>query len=137
MYQFESQACRNTTMKFKNAVLTVLPILSWLPKYRKSYIVGDLLSGITVCLTVIPQSIAFALLAGLPPQYGFYSSFVGPLVYTLFGGISEISVGPTTLLALMCSNLTSLDLAYAQLLSFTSGLAVLLAGILRLGKEKL
>lgn len=54
-----------------------VPITQWLPKYRRSYILEDVVAGLTVALTVIPQGIADAALAGLPPQYGLYSSFMG------------------------------------------------------------
>lgn len=54
-----------------------VPIAEWLPKYRKSYILQDVVAGLTVALTVIPQGIADAALAGLPPQYGLYSGFMG------------------------------------------------------------
>lgn len=57
-----------------------LPITEWLPKYRKSYILQDIMAGVTVALTVIPQGIADAALAGLPTQYGLYAGFMGKLV---------------------------------------------------------
>lgn len=54
-----------------------VPVLEWLPKYHKSYIVPDMVAGLTVALTVIPQGIADAALAGLPSQYGLYAGFMG------------------------------------------------------------
>lgn len=54
-----------------------LPIIDWLRKYRKSYILPDIVAGLTVALTVIPQGIADSALAGLPPQYGLYAGFMG------------------------------------------------------------
>lgn len=60
-----------------------LPVLKWLPKYKKSYIVPDLVAGLTVALTVIPQGIADAALAGLPTEYGLYAGFMGCFVYFL------------------------------------------------------
>lgn len=54
-----------------------VPIVQWLPKYHKSYFLPDLLAGVTVALTVIPQGIADSALAGLPPEYGLYSGFMG------------------------------------------------------------
>jgi sodium-independent sulfate anion transporter 11 len=59
------------------------PILKWLPKYKKSYIIADLVAGLTVALTVIPQGIADAALAGLPTEYGLYAGFMGCFVYFL------------------------------------------------------
>lgn len=54
-----------------------LPITEWSPRYRKSYILQDIVAGLTVALTVIPQGIADAALAGLPTQYGLYAGFMG------------------------------------------------------------
>lgn len=57
-----------------------LPITEWLPKYRKSYILPDIVAGLTVALTVIPQGIADAALAGLPTEYGLYAGFMGEII---------------------------------------------------------
>lgn len=54
-----------------------LPVLEWLPKYKKSYFLPDVVAGLTVALTVIPQGIADAALAGLPTEYGLYAGFMG------------------------------------------------------------
>jgi solute carrier family 26 (sodium-independent sulfate anion transporter), member 11 len=58
-------------------LLRKVPVLEWLPKYRKSYILADIVAGLTVAMTVIPQGIADAALAGLPTQYGLYAGFMG------------------------------------------------------------
>jgi solute carrier family 26 (sodium-independent sulfate anion transporter), member 11 len=54
-----------------------IPITKWLPRYRKPYFIPDVVAGVTVALTVIPQGIADAALAGLPPEYGLYAGFMG------------------------------------------------------------
>jgi hypothetical protein len=54
-----------------------VPVLEWLPKYKRSFLLQDIVAGLTVALTVIPQGIADAALAGLPPQYGLYAGFMG------------------------------------------------------------
>lgn len=54
-----------------------VPVTEWLPKYRRSYILQDMVAGLTVALTVIPQGIADAALAGLPTEYGLYAGFMG------------------------------------------------------------
>lgn len=59
----------------------VFPIINWLPKYSKEFLVRDIIAGLTVGLTVIPQGLAYAILAGLPSQYGLYASFMGVFVY--------------------------------------------------------
>lgn len=81
----------------------MIPVVTWIGKYGKEYLVGDAVAGITVGLMVIPQAIAYANLAGLPPIYGLYSSFMGGFVYTIFGTAKDIAVGPTALMSLIVS----------------------------------
>jgi Sulfate permease family len=56
-----------------------IPVAEWLPKYKRSFFLQDVVAGLTVALTVIPQGIADAALAGLPPQYGLYAGFMGEI----------------------------------------------------------
>ena len=63
----------------------IFPILEWAPQYKKAYLKGDLSAGITVGILLIPQGMAYAMIAGLPPIYGLYASFIPPLVYSIFG----------------------------------------------------
>lgn len=95
-------------------------------------------TGITVGLTVIPQAIAYAGVAGLPPQYGLYSSFMACFVYTVFGSVKDSAIGPTAIAAILTrENLHGLGPEFAVLLAFLSGCVELLMGILQLGKEPL
>ena len=110
-----------------------LPITAWLPFYTKDKLVKDTLAGFTIGLMVIPQSIAFAFIAGLPPQYGLYSSFLPPMVYIFLGSVPAITIGPTTLMALICQPYTSLNASYAPMLSLVNGLIILACGIMNLG----
>ena len=87
----------------------------------------------TVGLTVIPQGIAYAIVAGLPPQYGLYSAFMGCFVYCVFGSSKDITIGPTAIMALMTSVHAQYGPAYAVLLAFLSGLIILACGLLQLG----
>ncbi|KAH9628522.1 hypothetical protein HF086_008042, partial [Spodoptera exigua] len=73
----------------KRLVCGVFPILQWSRTYDASSAVGDLIAGITIALTLVPQSIAYASLAGFEPQYGLYSSFMGPFVYAIMGFLVE------------------------------------------------
>jgi len=114
-------------------LLSLLPICTWLPSYSVSAGVSDLIAGLTVGLTVVPQGIAYALVAGLPPQYGLYSAFMGCFVYTVLGSSKDITIGPTAIMALMTGVHAQYGPAYAVLLSFLSGLIILLCGLLRLG----
>ena len=80
------------------------PIVEWLPKYGKEKAVCDFTAGLTVALTVIPQSLAYANLAGLPVQYGLYSSFMGVFIYCLMGTSKDVTLGPTAIMSLIVRN---------------------------------
>ncbi|XP_063235375.1 sodium-independent sulfate anion transporter-like isoform X2 [Bacillus rossius redtenbacheri] len=111
-----------------------VPVLAWLPRYSLEDAVSDLVAGVTVGLTLMPQAIAYAALAGLGPQYGLYSAFAGSFVYILFGTCKEVNIGPTALISLLTFNYThgsNPDLAV--LLCFLSGCVELLCGLLHLG----
>ncbi|XP_049699523.2 sodium-independent sulfate anion transporter [Helicoverpa armigera] len=111
-----------------------LPITKWLPEYNSEKALADLIAGITVGLTVIPQALAYATLAGLSPQDGLYSSFMGCFVYIVFGSCKDITLGPTALLALMThQQIQDRNPDYAVLLCFLSGVVQLVMGILHLG----
>ncbi|XP_035212417.1 sodium-independent sulfate anion transporter-like isoform X2 [Stegodyphus dumicola] len=111
-----------------------LPIVVWLPKYSVEDLKGDLIAGITVALTVIPQGLALAMLAGLPPQYGLYTAFMGCFMYTIFGSCKDLTIGPTAIMSLMTSEHTAAGgVTYVILITFLSGCIQLLMGILNLG----
>uniref|UniRef100_A0A1B0DCH0 SLC26A/SulP transporter domain-containing protein n=1 Tax=Phlebotomus papatasi TaxID=29031 RepID=A0A1B0DCH0_PHLPP len=76
----------------KSTLLKRLPILNWLPKYQLNYLFSDFVAGLTVGLTAIPQGIAYAVVAGLEPQYGLYSGFMGCFMYFLFGSCKDITI---------------------------------------------
>ncbi|GBP59958.1 Sodium-independent sulfate anion transporter [Eumeta japonica] len=110
------------------------PIVRWGRHYSAGAAVGDLIAGVTVALTLIPQSIAYASLAGLQPQYGLYASFAGGFVYAVTGSCPQINIGPTALLSLLTftyTNGTNPD--FAVLLCFIGGLLQLVAGAAQLG----
>ena len=94
---------------------------------------SDLIAGLTVGLTVIPQGIAYAIVAGLPPQYGLYSAFMGCFVYCVFGSCKDITIGPTAIMALMTSVHAQYGPEYAILLTLLSGIIILFCGLLQLG----
>lgn len=121
-------------LKGKTFVEKRIPIVSWLPKYNTEDLVADIIAGVTVGLTVMPQALAYAALAGLEPQYGLYSSFLGCFVYTVFGSCKDITIGPTALMSLMTyQQVYNRNEDYAVLLCFLSGCLMVLMAVLRLG----
>lgn len=80
----------------KQIMMNRLPILKWVPTYRLSYLFYDFIAGLTVGLTAIPQGIAYAIVAGLPAQYGLYSGFVGSFVYLIFGSSKDVTIGKSS-----------------------------------------
>ncbi|XP_037951139.1 sodium-independent sulfate anion transporter-like [Teleopsis dalmanni] len=124
-------------MKISRLAQLVFPGIKWFQGYTPQDAIADLIAGVTVGLTVLPQGLAYATLAGLDPQYGLYSAFIGGIVYAFVGSCRQVTIGPTALLALMTSRHTSLGLAsgptYAILLCLISGIVELIMAVLRLG----
>ncbi|XP_072761288.1 sodium-independent sulfate anion transporter [Anoplolepis gracilipes] len=111
-----------------------IPILAWITKYDSEKFLSDFIAGITVGLTVMPQGLAYATLAGLEPQYGLYSAFMGAIIYVIFGSCKDITIGPTALMALMTHDyVQGKNADFAILLAFLSGCLQLLMACLRLG----
>lgn len=110
------------------------PITVWLPKYSLTDLEGDIVAGVTVALTVIPQGLALAVLADLPPQYGLYTAFMGCFMYTLFGSCKDLTIGPTAIMSLMTAeHVHKGGATYAVILSFICGILQLAMGFLNLG----
>ncbi|XP_076210259.1 sodium-independent sulfate anion transporter isoform X2 [Aptenodytes patagonicus] len=114
-------------------VRTRLPVLRWLPRYSLAWLQLDLIAGLTVGLTVVPQALAYAEVAGLPLQYGLYSSFMGCFVYCFLGTAKDVTLGPTAIMSLLVSSYTFHEPVYAILLAFLSGCIQLAMGLLHLG----
>jgi len=79
----------------------LMPALVWLPRYRRADLPGDLTAGVTTAVMLIPQAMAYALLAGLPPVVGLYAAIAPPLVYALFGSSPKLAVGPVAMDSLL------------------------------------
>ena len=117
------------------------PILDWLPKYKKAYLTGDLSAGLTVGIMLIPQGMAYALIAGLPPIYGLYAALVPNLIYVFTGSSRKLAVGPVALDSLIVgSSLAAMKLANIQdyismaiFLALFVGAIQLVMGFMRLG----
>ncbi|XP_063054679.1 sodium-independent sulfate anion transporter [Engraulis encrasicolus] len=110
-----------------------IPILSWLPKYNFQWLLMDVLAGITVALTTVPQALAYAEVAGLPVQYGLYSAFMGCFIYCVLGTSKDVTLGPTAIMSLLCSYYIGGDPVYAVLLTFLCGVIQAAMALFRLG----
>ncbi|ALC47952.1 Esp [Drosophila busckii] len=110
-----------------------LPILTWLPKYSIEDATSDLIAGISVGLTVIPQALAYAAIAGLPVAFGLYSSFLGCFVYIFLGSCKDVSLGPSAIIALLTYQVTQGSWQKSVLLCFLCGVVELTMGLLGLG----
>lgn len=119
----------------------MFPFLDWFQGYSVGTFKSDFISGLTVALVLIPQSMAYAQLAGLPAYYGLYASFLPPMVAALFGSSRQLATGPVAVVSLMtAATLEPLAtagseayVAYAILLALLVGLFQFLLGVLRLG----
>ena len=115
--------------------------LAWLRHYRAAWLSGDLVAGVVTAIMIIPQSMAYAMLAGLPVQIGLYASLLPLLGYALFGTSMSMSVGPVAVTALMTAALlapmaTVGSADYLQLaiwLALLSGIMLFCLGLLRMG----
>lgn len=124
-----------------NILLSFFPFLSWFKDYDGGKFKIDLLAGITVALVLIPQSMAYAQLAGLPAYYGLYAAFLPPMVASLFGSSRQLATGPVAVVSLMsAASLQPLAtagsaefIAYSVALALTVGLFQFSLGVLRLG----
>ncbi|MBV1865963.1 MAG: sodium-independent anion transporter, partial [Rhodobacteraceae bacterium] len=124
-----------------NAIKRYFPILEWGKGYNKDAFSNDLIAAIIVTVMLIPQSLAYALLAGLPPEMGLYASILPLIAYALFGTSRTLAVGPVAVVSLMTAGVVgSLALqgtaeyaAAAIVLALLSGLILLAMGLFRLG----
>ena len=118
-----------------------IPIFDWLPSYKKKHLKGDVVAGITVAIILIPQGIAYALIAGLPPIYGLYTALVPQIVYAIFGTARQVAIGPVAMDSLIvATGVATLALAGSEsyiaiaiLLALMVGVLQLIMGVLRLG----
>ncbi|XP_061365325.1 low affinity sulfate transporter 3-like isoform X2 [Gastrolobium bilobum] len=101
-FSSKKKTCHGNAVSFLGSLF---PILSWLRNYKASMFKDDLLAGLTLASLSIPQSIGYANLARLDPQYGLYTSVVPPLIYALMGSSREIAIGPVAVVSLLLSSL--------------------------------
>lgn len=112
----------------------VFPPLGWLPKYERSWLAPDAVAGVTLAAYAIPVSLAYASLAGLPPQVGIYCYLVGGIGYALFGTSRQLAVGPTSAIAMLVgttvAGLADGDASRAASIAALAALVVAVLGVL-------
>lgn len=119
----------------------LLPFMAWLPTATRDTLKADMTSGVTVALVAIPQSLAYAQLAGVPPYYGLYASFLPVIVGALWGSSPALSTGPVAMTSLLTAASvmtlaqfgTDQFFAYVILMALLSGLIQILLGVARMG----
>jgi SulP family sulfate permease len=119
----------------------ILPIFNWLPNYQKEHFNGDLFAGLAVGVMLIPQGMAYAMIAGLPPVYGLYTAIFPQLIYAIFGTSRQLAIGPVAMdsllvaagISLIATEGTEAYLTFAILLAFFVGLFQFVLGVARMG----
>lgn len=142
MASIDTNPDTNHPAKTNGNVLTkYVPILSWGRSYRREWLTGDLLAGLIVAIMLVPQGMAYALLAGLPPQVGLYASILPLLLYGLLGTSRVLAVGPVAIVSIMVAGSvggmadpgTAVYLQLALTLALLVGFIQAAMGLLRLG----
>jgi sulfate permease, SulP family len=126
----------------KNAMSRYLPILGWLPSYERTWLRSDFLAGITIMALLVPEGMAYAELAGMPPQTAFYAAPIGLLLFAIFGTSRQLVVAVSSAIAVMSASIvgelavgdTPEYIALTAALALLAGLVAILAGLLRLGR---
>ena len=118
-----------------------VPAASWIPDYDRSWLTGDLIAAFTVWALMVPEAMAYASLAGMPPETGLYTALVAPLAYAIFGTSRQLNVGPSSTVAVMSlavvTPLAASDperfVELSTALAIVVGILFAIAGLLRLG----
>jgi len=113
--------CSCSHARVKALLVDSIPIVKWLPRYQfKDWIIGDVMSGLIVAILLVPQSIAYSLLAEQDPIYGLYTSFFASIIYALLGTSRHISVGMFGVLCLLVGQVVDRELTLAGYTSDTN-----------------
>ncbi len=119
-----------------------VPITQWLPRYRRTFLGADLLAGLAVWAVLVPQAVAYAAIAGAPPEAGLFAALAAGVAYAVFGTCRELDVGPSSTIAITAAATLAAVAAkfpardYVTLLAalaVLTGVVLLVAGLLRLG----
>ena len=122
------------------SITRFLPILEWAPRYQRAWLRGDLVAGLAVAALVVPKSLGYAGIAGVPIQHGLYAATAGAIIYAIFGTARQVATGPSSALAAVAGSAVVLagvsgDDAVALVAAITvvTGLLFLLLAILKMG----
>lgn len=107
----------------------LIPALEWLPGYSRSLLAGDLIAGTVVAIILVPQAMAYAMLAGLPPEIGLYASTVPLMIYAALGSSRVLAVGPVAIVSLLVANSIA-DIGDGQNALFVAGALASLSGLI-------
>src|SRR5215208_26783 len=128
----------------RRALARHVPILEWLPGYRRAWLRDDLTAGVSVWALIVPQGLAYASIAGVPVQYGLYTAFAALLAYPLFGTSRQLVQGPSAAVCAVSAAVitplvgaselgTSSAVGWTAALAITTGLVYVALGLLRMG----
>ncbi len=117
-----------------SSLLRLFPFLSWLTQMTPATLRADFMAGLTGAIIVLPQGVAYAFIAGLPPEYGLYTAIVTPVIAALFGSSHHLISGPTAAISIVVmSVVSSLGATPGEAFIATTMLLTLLAGLIQLG----
>src|SRR3954447_23372826 len=126
----------------RRRIARFVPIVGWLPRYQRPDLTPDLLAGLAVWAVLVPQAVAYAALAGAPPQAGLFTALAAGVLYAVFGTCRELEVGPSSTISITAAAaLIPVAAAFPNqqytvllaTIAVLTGAALLLAGALRLG----
>ncbi|CAE6378653.1 unnamed protein product [Rhizoctonia solani] len=141
LYRFKNINVKRSALEYLSSLL---PFLKWISRYNFGWAIGDIIAGLTVGLVLVPQSMSYAKIATLAPEYGLYASFVGVSIYCLFATAKDVSIGPVAVMSLQVAAVikdvqkshpgvyTGPEIAVG--LAFICGMVVLGIGLLRIGR---
>ncbi|CAE6423980.1 unnamed protein product [Rhizoctonia solani] len=140
-HQLRSTGIKQSLLDY---LVSLFPVFQWITRYNVGWATGDIIAGLTVGLVLVPQSMSYAKIATLSPEYGLYASFVGVFTYCFFATSKDVSIGPVAVMSLQVANVikhvqnerpgiyTGPEIAIA--LAFICGIIVLGIGLLRVGR---
>ena len=121
-----------------------IPILAWLPQYQRAWLRLDFIAGLTIMALLVPEGMAYAELAGLPPQTVFYAAPIGLVLFAIFGTSRQLVIVVSSAVAVMSASIVGglIPAGSTEFIVMTAALAILagivavLAGLLRLGRDR-